>query len=155
MYMTPCPMVMWLFQPNLQIFKYCLLSGLVKFITRDPSLEENTTFFLKWFCCYLGVYLLQPGTFCVLTKWYRCQGRKCISALGERQRLRKISVGNRNPEKKKRLYICPGDFTVKLFQNLRKTFWLQEDAREVTLIPKSWKVLKIQKSCLEEKIKKG
>ena len=28
---------------------------------RDPSLEENTSLFIKWFCCYLGVYLLQPG----------------------------------------------------------------------------------------------
>ena len=36
-------------------------SGLVKSLLRDPSLEENTSFFLKWFCCYLGVYLLQPG----------------------------------------------------------------------------------------------
>ena len=35
-------------------------SGLVKSLLRDPSLEENTSFFLKWFCCYLGVYLLQP-----------------------------------------------------------------------------------------------
>ena len=37
-----------------------LISGPVKFLLRDPSLEENTSFFLKWFCCYLGVYLLQP-----------------------------------------------------------------------------------------------
>ena len=36
-------------------------SGPVKSLLRDPSLEENTSFFLKWFCCYLGVYLLQPG----------------------------------------------------------------------------------------------
>ena len=61
MYMTPCPMVMWLFQPYIQIFKCFFISGLVKSVLRDPSLEENTSFFLKWFYCYLGVYLLQPG----------------------------------------------------------------------------------------------
>ena len=61
LYMTPCPMVMWLFQPNIQIFKCYFISGPVKSLLRDPSLEENTSFFLKWFCCYLGVYLLQPG----------------------------------------------------------------------------------------------
>ena len=61
MYVTPCPMVMWLFQPYIQIFKCCFISGPVKSVLRDPSLEENTSFFLKWFCCYLGVYLLQPG----------------------------------------------------------------------------------------------
>ena len=32
-----------------------------KFMLRDPSLGEITNIFLKWFCCYLGVYLLQPG----------------------------------------------------------------------------------------------
>ena len=60
-YVIPCPMVMWLFQPYIQIFKYCFISGPVKYLLRDPSLQGNTSLFLKWFCCYLGVYLLQPG----------------------------------------------------------------------------------------------
>ena len=48
-------------QPYVQIFKCYFISGPVKSLLRDPSLEENTSFFLKWLCFYLGVYLLQPG----------------------------------------------------------------------------------------------
>ena len=69
LYMTPCPMVMWLFQPYIKIFKCCFISGPIKSVLRDPSLEENTSFFLKWFCCYLGVYLLQPGYILSANSW--------------------------------------------------------------------------------------
>ena len=60
-YMTPCPMDMWLVRPNEWMLKYCLSFDFVKFVLRDPSLGETINFFLKWFCCYLGVCLLQPG----------------------------------------------------------------------------------------------
>ena len=61
MYVNPYPMVMWFFQPYIKKFKCYFISDPVKSVLRDPSLEENTSFFLKWFCYYLGVYLLQPG----------------------------------------------------------------------------------------------
>ena len=44
------------------------------FILRDPSLGENTNIFLKWFCCYLGVYLLQPGYVLSANTWKAMHG---------------------------------------------------------------------------------
>ena len=130
--------------------------GPVKSLLRDPSLEENTSFFLKWFCCYLGVYLLQPGYILSANKLAPFPGtRMSISALGERQSWRKISVGKQEFWKVKKVVYLPWRLHCEVFQNLKKKFWLREDTHEVTLIPKYWKVLKIQKSCLREKIKKS
>ena len=45
-------------------FQYLALLNLY---LRDPSLERKASFFIKWFFCYLGIYLHNLGTFWVLT----------------------------------------------------------------------------------------
>ena len=106
MYVTPCPMVMWLFQPYIQIFKCCFISGPVKSILRDPSLEENTSFFLKWFCCYLGVYLLQPRYILSANKLAPLPGNEWAYLPWENEKVEERFLWeNRNFIKKKVVYL--------------------------------------------------
>ena len=144
------------FQPNEWMLKYCLSFDFVRFVLRDPSLGEKYQYLPK-------VVLLLPRSvppttwvqFWVITNWRRCRGRKCISAPGERQGLREISVGKQGFRKQKEVVYFPWWLHYEIIQNSRTTFWLQGDIHEVTLIPKFWKSLKIQKDCLKRRVKKS
>ena len=130
--------------------------ALLNLYLRDPSLERKASFFLK-------VVLLLPwdlpfttlGTFWVLTNWCRCQGWKCVSTLGERQILKKYFCGQTGILSAEEVVYFPWQIHCKTFLEPKESFWLREDTHEVTLIPKSWKVLETQKSYLKEKIKKS
>ena len=127
MYVTPCPMVMWLFQPYIQIFKYCFISGPVKSLLRDPSLEENTSFFLKWFLLLpwsLPFYNL--GTFWVLTNWRHCRGMNEHICPGRTTKLKKGFCGKTGIFNRKEVVFFPGDSIVKLVQNLRSHFGFEK-----------------------------
>ena len=64
-----------------------------------------------------------------------------------------ISVGKQEFLSVEKVVYFPWWFHWIFFSKLKESFWLQEDTREVTLIPKSWKVLKTQKIYSREKIK--
>ena len=115
-----------------------------------PEIHSKVVFVVTSGCTFYNL-----GTFWVLTNWRRCRGRKCISAPGERQGLREISVGKQGLRKQKEVVYLPWRLHCEIIQNSRTTFWLQEDIHEVTLIPKFWKVLKIQKDRLKRRIKKS
>ena len=119
LYMTPCPMVIWLFQPNTQIFKCYFIYGPVKSLLRDPSLEENTSFFLKWFCCYLGVYLLQPGYILSANKLGPLPGTKVHICPGRMTKIKKYFCGQTWIFNRNKVVFFPGDSIVKPFQNLK------------------------------------
>ena len=115
-YLNPFPMVMWLFQPYIPIFKYCFIFVPVKSLLRDPSLEENTSFFLKWFCYYLGVYLLQPRYILSAIKLAPLPGNESAYLPWENDKTwRKISVGKQEFLTEKKVVFCPGDSIVKPF----------------------------------------
>ena len=83
-------------------------SGPVKSLLRDPSLEENTSFFLKWFCCYLRVYLLQPGYILSANKLAPLPGNESAYLPWENDKAwRNISVGKQEFRKPKEVVYLP------------------------------------------------
>ena len=73
----------------------------VKFVSRDPSLEENTNFFLKWFCCYLEVYLLQPGYILSANKLAPLPGTKVLICPGRTTKIKRDFCGQTGISRRK------------------------------------------------------
>ena len=61
-YLTPFPNVYMCCFNHLHNLKYWFqYLALLNLYLRDPSPKRKASFFLKWFCCYLGIYLSQIG----------------------------------------------------------------------------------------------
>ena len=107
LYMTPCPMVMLLFQPIYKSVNVISNLVLLNLSWEIPLWKKIPVSSESGFAVTLEYTIYNLGTFWVLTNWRRWRGRKCLSALGERQRLREISVGKQEFQKQKEVVYLP------------------------------------------------
>ena len=124
--------------------------------SRDPSLERKASFFLKVVVDVTsGFTSYNLGTFWVLTNWHCCRGMKVHICPGGTTVFKENFYGQTGIFNSKKVVFLSWRLHCKTSSELKESFWLREDTREVTLIPKSWKVSKTQKIYLREKIKKS
>ena len=97
------------------------ITGLVKSVFERSLSGKKSQFLSKsGFFYYLGIYLLQPGYILSANKLAPLPGNEWAYLPWENDRVEERFLwANRNFKQKIRLYICHGDSTVKLVQNLR------------------------------------